>query len=134
MGISINRYGVLELDEQKLDEALTNNYSDVVKVFSANTDDQSTTSSNPAGIAGDIEKLIADVTGSQGYFTTQKTALEADSARYDEDLKELEERMEKVEERYNKQFLAMQKVIDEMNNTRESLISSLEYLPFTNKD
>ena len=42
--------------------------------------------------------------------------------------------MEKVEERYNKQFLAMQKVIDEMNNTRESLISSLEYLPFTNKD
>ena len=134
MGISINRYGVLELDEQKLDQALTNNYSDIVKVFSANTDDQSTTSSNPAGIAGDIEKIISDVTGSQGYFTTQKTALEADSTRYDEDLKELEERMEKVEERYNKQFLAMQKVIDEMNNTRESLISSLEYLPFTNKD
>ena len=134
MGISINRYGVLELDEQKLDQALTNNYTDIVKVFSANTDDQSTTSSNPAGIAGDIEKLISDVTGSQGYFTTQNTALEAHSTRYDEDLKELEERMEKVEERYNKQFLAMQKVIDEMNNTRESLISSLEYLPFTNKD
>jgi len=134
MGISINRYGVLELDEQKLDQALTNNYNEIVKVFSADTDDQSTTSTNPAGIAGDIEKLITEVTGSQGYLTTQVASLEENTSQYDEELSELEERMAKVEERYNKQFLAMQKVIDEKNNTRESLISSLEYLPFTNKD
>ena len=50
------------------------------------------------------------------------------------ELSDLEERMEKVEDRYNRQFLAMQKIIDEMNSTKEGLINSLEYLPFTNKD
>ena len=54
MGISINRYGVLELDEQKLDQALGSNYADVIKVFSADTNDQSSSSTQAAGIAGDI--------------------------------------------------------------------------------
>ena len=45
-----------------------------------------------------------------------------------------QETFSKDTERIKQEFLAMQKVIDEMNNTRESLISSLEYLPFTNKD
>ncbi len=134
MGISINRYGVLELDEQKLDQALGSNYADVIKVFSADTNDQSSSSTQAAGIAGDISKLIDDMTSSQGYFTTQKNRLNEDAARYDTELSELEERMEKVEERYNRQFLAMQKIIDEMNSTKEGLINSLEYLPFTNKD
>ncbi|MAV16340.1 MAG: hypothetical protein CMG08_05990 [Candidatus Marinimicrobia bacterium] len=134
MGISINRYGVLELDEQKLDQALGSNYADVIKVFSANTNDQSSSSTEAAGIAGDISKLIDGVTSSQGYFTTQTNRLNEDAAKYNTELSELEERMEKVEERYNRQFLAMQKIIDEMNSTKEGLINSLEYLPFTNKD
>ena len=134
MGISINRYGVLELDEQKLDQALGSNYADVIKVFSADTNDQSSSSTQAAGIAGDISKLIDDMTSSQGYFTTQKNRLNEDAAKYNTELSDLEERMEKVEERYNRQFLAMQKIIDEMNSTKEGLINSLEYLPFTNKD
>ena len=134
MGISINRYGVLELDEQKLDQALGSNYADVIKVFSADTNDQSSSSTQAAGIAGDISKLIEDMTSSQGYFTTQKNRLNEDAAKYNTELSDLEERMEKVEERYNRQFLAMQKIIDEMNSTKEGLINSLEYLPFTNKD
>jgi flagellar hook-associated protein 2 len=134
MGISINRYGVLELDEQKLDQALGSNYADVIKVFSADTNDQSSSSTEAAGIAGDISKLIDGVTSSQGYFTTQTSRLNEDAAKYNTELSELEERMEKVEERYNRQFLAMQKIIDEMNSTKEGLINSLEYLPFTNKD
>ena len=74
------------------------------------------------------------MTSSQGYFTTQKNRLNEDAAKYNTELSDLEERMEKVEERYNRQFLAMQKIIDEMNSTKEGLINSLEYLPFTNKD
>ena len=48
-------------------------------------------------------------------------------------LKDLDERMAKVEERYNRQFLAMQSIIEEMNSTKESLIASFENLPFTNR-
>jgi len=42
--------------------------------------------------------------------------------------------MKVVEERYNRQFLVMQNIIEEMNSTKESLISSFENLPFSNKD
>jgi len=50
------------------------------------------------------------------------------------ELTELETRMERVEERYNRQFLAMQQIIDQMNSTKESMKSSFANLPFSNKD
>ena len=46
----------------------------------------------------------------------------------------LEERMEALQARYTKQFAAMNNVVNEMNNTRDNLISSFENLPFTSKN
>jgi len=42
--------------------------------------------------------------------------------------------MKAVEERYNRQFLVMQNIIEEMNNTKDSLISTFDNLPFSNKN
>ncbi len=133
MGISIDRYGQLNYDEAKLDVALNDNYDDVIKIFSANVNDQSRFNSDPAGIAGDIKSLIERVTASDGYLTTAEASLTERNAGYEQDLKDLDERMAKVEERYNRQFLAMQTIIEEMNSTKESMIASFENLPFSNK-
>jgi flagellar hook-associated protein 2 len=103
-------------------------------MFSANTDDQSTSSSDVAGLAGDITKLITDATDSDSYLVTQQTTLETGNSEREEQLTALAERMERVEERYNRQFLAMQQIIDQMNSTRESMKSSFDNLPFSNKD
>jgi flagellar hook-associated protein 2 len=134
MGISISRTGELNVDDTKLDSALASNYSDVVQMFSANTDDQATTSSEAAGLAGDINKLITNATDSTSYLVTQQASLNTDIATRREELSDLETRMERVEERYNRQFLAMQQIIDQMNSTRESMESSFENLPFSNRD
>ena len=134
MGISVARSGELVVDDTKLDDALTNSYSDVIQMFSANTDDQSTSSSDVAGLAGDITKLITDATDSDSYLVTQQATLATGNSEREEQLTVLAERMERVEERYNRQFLAMQQIIDQMNSTRESMESSFANLPFSNKD
>jgi flagellar hook-associated protein 2 len=134
MGISVSRTGELNVDDTKLDNALANNYTDLVKMFSADTDDQTASSTAAAGLAGDISNLIADATDANSYLLTQQDTLaDANSAR-EEELSDLETRMERVEERYNRQFLAMQQIIDQMNSTRESMESSFENLPFSNRD
>jgi flagellar hook-associated protein 2 len=134
MGISIDRNGQLTFDEAKLDQVLNDNYDDVIKVFTANTNNQSRFSTEAAGIAGDIKTLIERVTASDGYLVTADAALQARKVEYDKDAEELAARMEKVEERYTRQFLVMQSIIEEMNSTKESMISSFENLPFSNRD
>ena len=134
MGISIDRYGQLLYDEGKIDAALNKNYDEVIGLFSANINDQSRFSSDPAGIAGDIKNLIERVTASDGYLSMAQASLTESNAGYEQDLKDIDERMIKVEERYNRQFLAMQTIIEEMNSTKESLIASFENLPFSNKN
>ena len=134
MGISVSRSGELEVDDGKLDNALANNYADVVQMFSANTDDQAASSDAVAGLAGDISKLISNATGSDSYLVSQQDTLANANSNRQEELSDLAERMERVEERYNRQFLAMQQIIDQMNSTRESMESSFENLPFSNRD
>ena len=134
MGISVNKVGQMEVNDNKLDAALADNFADVVKIFSANTDDQSLRDGTSAGIAGDLAKLIADATDSSAYLSTQQASLKEKNADYAIDLTDLEEKMTKVEARYTSQFLAMQRIIEEMNSTSESMKSSFENLPFSNKD
>ena len=134
MGISVSRTGELNVDDAKLDDALANDYADVVMMFSANTDDQSASSTEAAGLAGDISKLIADATDSNSYLTTQQEALADLNSDRQEELSDLADRMERIEERYNRQFLVMQQIVDQMNSTRESMESSFENLPFSNRD
>jgi flagellar capping protein FliD len=46
----------------------------------------------------------------------------------------LETKLERLEERYTKQFLTMQTLVDQMNTTKDSLKSSFENLPYNNRD
>ena len=103
-------------------------------MFSADTDDQSVASTAAAGLAGDINRIIDNVTSSNGYLVTQQKVLGDANAERQVELTELETRMERVEERYNRQFLAMQQIIDQMNSTRDSMESTFENLPFSNRD
>ena len=134
MGISVARSGELAVDDTKLDDVLANNYADVIQMFSANTDDQATSSTDVAGLAGDINKLISEATESDSYLVTQQATLTTANSERQEELADLAERMERVEERYNRQFLAMQQIIDQMNTTRENMENSFANLPFSNKD
>ncbi len=131
IGVEINKTGTFDVDEAKLRESLSLNMSEVAKILSANTNSQTDAGVAARGIAGDISKIVSDFHGSGGYFTTKTAALNNDIAGYNIQLTELDDRMANLKERYDKQFLAMQRVIDEMNNTKDNLISTFENLPFT---
>ena len=60
--------------------------------------------------------------------------MRSQNSAYQEDLTDLETRMERIEERYTRQFLAMSQIIDQMNSTKESMTASFENLPFSNRD
>ena len=103
-------------------------------MFSADTNQDSEIGVANRGIAGDLSMLVKELTATTGYLTTQPTLLSENILEYQQDLADLEERLAKVEARYTQQFLTMQRLIDEMNTTKESLKSSFENLPFNNRD
>ena len=133
MGVSITRQGNLEISDTKLDNSLALNFEDIRTVFSAGTTDQSDIGTANRGIAGDLAKFVSDLSSSTGYFTTQTTVLNDDSAKQQVRLTDLEDKIESLTERYTRQFATMNTIIDEMNNTKDNLVSSFENLPFTAK-
>ena len=131
IGISINKVGTFEIDDAKLSAGMTGHLAEVAKIFSANTSGQTEIGVAVRGVAGDMSKLINDFNGASGYASTKTTALNNSISEKNEDLADLEVRIAKLQTRYERQFAAMQQVIDEMNNTRDNLITSFENLPFT---
>ena len=113
--------------------ALTNYFSDVVSIFSADTDNQSTVGDANRGIAGDAIKKISDLLALDGTVESRMSNLETRISDYQQDLEDLDTRMARIQERYIAQFTAMETAIDRMNSTKEYLKTALENLPFTNK-
>jgi flagellar hook-associated protein 2 len=134
IGIEVTKTGDLEISETKLSSALANNFSEIVTFFSADTNNDSEIGEASRGIAGDLSMLVKQITASDGYFTTQASFLNERVSEYQQNLIDLETKLEKLEERYTKQFLTMQTLVDQMNTTKESLKSSFENLPYNNRD
>lgn len=124
VGLSIDRYGKLTLDETKLDTALQNNFGEVSTMFSAGTNNQSIYSPAPAGLAGNAINSIEKMLLSTGIIDTQSKSATTQIAKYKEDLSVLEDRMEKLMTRYMSQFSAMESIVGNSNSMREGLKST----------
>lgn len=134
LGVEITKTGNLEINDTKLTTTLANNFADIVTLFSADTNNDSEIGEANRGIAGDLSMLIKQITASDGYLTTQAKFLAARTSEYQQDLADLETKLARLEERYTKQFLTMQTLVDQMNTTKDSLKSSFENLPYNNRD
>lgn len=128
LGLSIDRNGVLSLDEDVLDEAVATNFDDVVKLLSANTNNQTNFGTASRGVAGDMVKRITDLISQRGVIMSQSESAEQQVSRYKEDLATLEERMKALLERYTSQFAVMESLVGQMNSMRESLKGTFENL------
>lgn len=126
VGLSIDRNGVLTLDEAKLDTALQNKFSEVSTMFSAGTNNQSIYSTAPAGLAGDAINSIEKMLLSTGMIETQSRSASTQIAKYKEELTVLEDRMEKLMTRYMNQFSVMESIVGNSNSTREGLKGTFE--------
>jgi flagellar hook-associated protein 2 len=134
LGVEITRYGTLEINETRLASALQNNYSDVVTLFSADTEKQTRFGAADRGIAGDALYILDELMGSDGPIRARQAGAETQISGYEEDLENLELRMQALYNRYLKQFTAMETIVDQMNSTREYLQQQIDALPFNNRE
>jgi flagellar hook-associated protein 2 len=135
VGLSIDRNGLLTLDEVKLDAALTDNFDQVVTMFSANANNQSIYSPSPGGLAGDAVKSIDKTLRSTGLIAQQSETASSQIKTYKKELVSLEEQMTRLLARYTAQFGTMDSIVGQSSSTRASLTSSFEGLMsmYTNK-
>ena len=126
VGLSIDRFGKLTLDETKLDTALQNNFGEVSTMFSAGTNNQSIYSPAPAGLAGSAINSIEKMLLSTGLIDTQSKSATTQIAKFKDEMTVLEERMEKLMTRYMNQFSVMESIVGNSNSMRDSLKGTFE--------
>lgn len=126
VGLSLDREGKLALDEAKLDQALASNFSEVVKMFTANVNDQSIYAEAPGGVAGDAVKAIDKLVRATGTIASQTETANADIKRHQEELTRLQAQMDALLQRYTRQFSAMDSLVGDATATRERLKSTFD--------
>ena len=131
IGISIQKNGKFLVNQASLSSALTNYYADITKMFSANTDDQTSLGTANRGIAGDLVHEIAAYLAYDGVVKVRETSYAKTTKELASDQKTLDTKMLSIEARYTKRFSTMSKIMDEMKSTQKYLESQLDNLPFT---
>lgn len=119
--------GKLELDEDKLKEALTNKSDEVIALFTANGDG---TTSSTKGLGdrlyeslGNNFKRIANVKSTTSLFSD--TLLTNQRTTQSETTDKWEERLETMKEMYYNRFTAMETALSKLNSQTDSLTSLL---------
>ena len=126
MGVSIDQTGVMSVDDTKLDAALNNHYTDVVKTFTGNQNGLTIYSPAPSGIAGDAVKKLSNMLGKTGILLTQSQSADTQNTKYKAELTKLQTRMDALLLRYQKQFSSMDSLVGNVNSQKTSLKSTFD--------
>ena len=122
IGFSVDRNGTLTVDDDKLRNALENNFDEVVTLFGGNASSTDTAK----GISGDAIKKLDEMLSTSGIVKRQTNTAESDKSRYESDLEDLKVRYEALLERYTRQFAVMDALVSQYNSTRTSLQGSFD--------
>ena len=112
---------------------LSDRFSEVVTLLSADTNNQTTIGDADRGIAGDAIQTLTELMASDGDDHEPEQLAELKGRRLPGGLEELDRRMSQIYERYLAQFTVMEQKVDQLNSTREYLKTALDNLPYSNK-
>ena len=125
IGVSIDKAGQLQIDNTKLDDALQNNFDNVVKMLSNNQENQSKFNPAPAGVAGEAYKklvvLLDPIGGTLETLSSNQTKKITD---YQKQLDTLASRLQTLLTRYTAQFSTMDNLVGQIKSTQTSLKST----------
>jgi flagellar hook-associated protein 2 len=135
IGVSIDRNGQLSIDNNKLDSALQSNFDKVVTMLTGNKDGVSATSPIVGGVATESFKKLSSLLSNQSPLVTQTNNLSKKVSDYKLELEKLDARMTSLLERYNKQFSAMESMVNGTKSLQTSLKSTFDGMmaSYTNK-
>jgi len=127
LGVSVNKEGVVTLDESVLDAAVANNFEQVVQALAGRqTVTENDTTVIKRGLGADLSAKLRELMGPSGPIVNQSTSAESQVRRYEAQLEALETRMEKILERYTKQFASMESLVGQLTAMRENLKGQFE--------
>ena len=115
LGIEVDKFGKLSMDEEKLTEALTNNLSDLEQMFTGVN-----------GVMERVEQSIDLAIGSysqpyEGYIVSRINSLESEVGYINEGIDRLENRLAMRERRLVMQFAEMDQLITQLNSQADWL-------------
>jgi len=135
LGIELTRTGTLSFNESTYDTVALNNFSDIVTMLSAGTNNQSAFSSDNQGLAFDAKvKLDTLMDAYDGIFVMRESSAADKLTDYEDRLAKIEMRMEMVYQSYVRQFSSMETLINTLNGTREYVKGQLESIANIGQD
>ncbi len=135
IGIEIDKAGNLKANSVTMDLALNFKFSDTITLLSGNQEDQKSFDTTPSGLAGDASKLLGTMLGASGSLTSETTNANTRITKFQDDLTALNDRMEHLLARYQKQFAAMDSMVGQSKATQTSLTGTFAGMMamYTNK-
>ncbi|EDQ00701.1 flagellar filament capping protein FliD [Shewanella benthica] len=119
IGVITTREGLLEVDGDKLDEALTANFEQIKELFS----------SEDTGLASSLDSLIDGYVQTGGILDGRDNTLDNQLERIQESRERLAIKMKAYEDRLYKQFNAMDLIVAQLNSQGNMLLDRLDSLP-----
>lgn len=119
LGITTQKDGTLAIDSTKLDKAMASNFADLPALF---TGDQ--------GLAARLDGKLKPYTETGGILEQRNKAMTETISKIDDQKEDLARRIASLQERLYKQFNAMDQLVGQLTNTSNSLLASLENLPW----
>jgi flagellar hook-associated protein 2 len=125
LGITVQSDGTLKTEAATLENAVKANFSAVEKFFIGET----VSGAAITGFATQLDNLLDDFLDSDGLIPGKQTALEAKLVDIEADRTLYNQRMEALEDRYYRQFNAMDTLLGQLTTTGEMLKNQLDALP-----
>jgi flagellar hook-associated protein 2 len=120
VGISIQRDGTLELDEERLDEVIVNDREALTAFFTGDSDQ--------TGFAATVSQTISGMLDDRGLFGTAMSGVETKIASLETQAERMETSVERTIERYRQQFMQLDAMVAEMNQTSTYLTQQFDNL------
>ncbi|MGU8834124.1 flagellar filament capping protein FliD [Clostridium perfringens] len=134
IGISVDRYGKLSIDDKKLDAALDSNIDDVVAMFTKGLDNPKSEANSSNGLLVRLKKSIDTLTsGDSSIFKAKTESFDRQIKNYDNLITRQQSYIEKRRAMLEAQFRAMEQTISSLNSQSGFLLNSAAFATSSNQ-
>jgi flagellar hook-associated protein 2 len=128
LGVEFDRNGTLTLDRARFTSVFDTDPADAIKAMSNNASKPFLFSGAASGLAGDLAISVYGMVRSTGTLTDLDQSFKGQLSRTDEIQIKLDADIQRLTERYERQFSALDTMLSRFKSTSQSLESSLSYL------
>lgn len=122
LGFTFDKEGTLSIDEDSLEEITSENLESFVAAFTDNDN----------GLAQRLDASISIYTQAGGFIDNRTDGLDTNRSRIDDQIERFEYRLEMIEDRYRRQFTAMDSMVAQLQASSDYMQSQLSSLNSNN--